>query len=346
MLRIFCWITLVISAILIGDTLLGAQSRRVAPVQGRAARLVLTEVLRLGSAFGGEDEFGRLVDVEFGGAGRIYLADDLKHQIVVFDSTGRFLRRTGRRGRGPGEFEAPWNIAVDSRDSVFVWDWKLDRVSVLSPDLVFVRSFPTPGRWALSGFEALPGGNLLVAAYEPGTPGTIHVLSRTGRLVRSIGPTPAPESLPEPLVRNLFGGAVDGSGPSVIYSNKSPYELSFLGLDGRMQRRCTGDPRWTTPPRDVVTITPSSHSIDWPAYVHSVAVLSLGGGFFLNQVADHRRRRMTVDVVDGGCALLERRTITSSNQVFVDRRGDRLVALETDEIPQVIVYRYRVVAGN
>src|ERR1700741_835610 len=307
-----------------GDVL--AQGRRIAPVSGRGARLVLTEVARLGSAFGGEDEFGRIAEVKFGSRGQVYVADDLKHEVAVFDSTGRFLRRTGRRGRGPGEFETPWNIAVDARDSVFVWDWKLNRVSVFSPDLVFVRTFPAPGSWSVSGFEALPDGNLLVAAYQPGTVGTIHLLSRSGRVLRSFGPQPNPGSIPEPVARNVFGGAIDWSGSAVVYSNKSPYALDFLDLSGRRRRSCVGDPRWTTAPAEVVRTTPDGgFSLDWPAYVHSVAVHSLGGGYFLNQIADHQRRRVTLDVVDGSCALLERRILPSSSQVFADRRGDRLL---------------------
>ncbi|HEV3049083.1 MAG TPA: 6-bladed beta-propeller, partial [Longimicrobium sp.] len=157
--------------------------------QRPAARLVLTEVLRLGSESGADDAFGRVMDVELGASGRIYVADDLNWRISVFDGSGRLLRRVGRRGPGPGEFERPWYLAVDRLDSLFVWDGALARISVFGPDFRFARSFEAPGRWVVSGFSVRADGTLLVGAFAPGTVGSIHVLSRQGRVLRSFGPS-------------------------------------------------------------------------------------------------------------------------------------------------------------
>lgn len=318
------------------------QARRVAPVRGQQARLVLTEVLRIGSAFGGNDEFGRIADVKFGRGGRIYVVDDLKHQVSVFDSTGRFIRRAGKQGSGPGEFQQPWDIAIDSRDSVFVWDWRQARFSVLSPDLRFVRSFGAPDRWLINGFEVLPDGTLLIAAYSPNAQGTIHQLSRTGRVMRSFGPRPNRGTVPDMAVRSVLGGFVDLSGSTLAYTSKSPYEVHFLGLDGRVRARCTGDPRWTSRPESVVTTTGTNTSLNWPAYVHSSRILDLGGGTYLNVISDLGRKRQTLDLLRSDCTLLERRTVDRF-VTFADRRGNRLVAyLEEDDYPQVVVYGYRV----
>jgi 6-bladed beta-propeller len=106
-----------------------AQPEGVVRAQRPGAQLVLTEVLRLGSERGADDAFGRVMDVELAASGRIYVADDLNWRVSIFDRSGRLLRRLGRRGQGPGEFERPWYLAVDRFDSLFVWDGALARIS-------------------------------------------------------------------------------------------------------------------------------------------------------------------------------------------------------------------------
>ena len=69
----------------------------------------LTEDLRIGQAFGDSpdapDLFGQPIAVATDDANNIYVADHQSSDIRVFDSAGNFVRRIGRRGRGPGEFQ-------------------------------------------------------------------------------------------------------------------------------------------------------------------------------------------------------------------------------------------------
>ena len=101
--------------------------RRIRPVSttGRpasAGNLVLEEVFALGSQQGEHDAFGRVINIAVDRRGRIFVADDTQHHIKVFAPDGTFEATTGRQGQGPGEFSAPWNVAVDRADSIFVWD--------------------------------------------------------------------------------------------------------------------------------------------------------------------------------------------------------------------------------
>lgn len=76
---------------------------------------------------------------------RIYVADTLAHQIVVYNYSGRELFRFGARGTGAGQFNFPTDLAVGSDGRVFVTDSMNARVQIFMPDGKHVRSFGQPG---------------------------------------------------------------------------------------------------------------------------------------------------------------------------------------------------------
>lgn len=51
--------------------------------------------------------------------GNIYLGDLKLHQVFVFDSQGKFIRKVGRPGEGPGDFFLP-AVIMTSNDSIIV----------------------------------------------------------------------------------------------------------------------------------------------------------------------------------------------------------------------------------
>jgi hypothetical protein len=66
------------------------------------------------------------------------------NRIVKFDKNGKFLKTWGKKGTGPGEFDVPHAIAIDSKGRVFVADRNNNRL----PDL-------RPGRQVPGGVEAV-----------------------------------------------------------------------------------------------------------------------------------------------------------------------------------------------
>jgi 6-bladed beta-propeller len=315
-------------------------ARVISAPQAARARLHLTEVYRVGSLSGRNDAFGRVMDATLDHAGRLLVADDQNHRVVVFGRHGEFVGTLGRHGSGPGEMQSPWLVAVDARDSIFVWDNTLARVSVFGPDLRFRRSFGVPPQWLINGLRFLPDGRLVVAAYGRNEPGGLHVLSRTGRLQRTFGPRPAQRDLAG-FEASLLGGNLDVVGHTIVYSVKSPYELWFFDLDGRTRGRCAGQPGWTTAPQDVVRSTDASVSLEWKKYVHSEGVVALTEALVLNQVLDPVHDRAQLDLVTADCRLL-RRTTTDVPLNVTSGVGTRLVAVRNLEFPEVVVYERRI----
>lgn len=307
------------------------------------ARLQLEQELVLGG-MDGPAAFGRIMDVKLGRRGKVYVADDRRPGVLVFDRGGRLVGSVGREGRGPGEFQAPWRIALDANDSLFVWDVGLRRVSVFGPDLAHARDFRVPPHWVVNSMAFLPDGSLLVAAYGPGEAGVLHVLDRRGALRSTFGPRPPPGDFAG-FEASLLGGYAAVDGARIVYSNKSPYEVSVLDrASGRLLSRCTGNPAWTTPPSSVVRQTPQAAALEMNRYVHSAGVFPLGDGRYLNVLFDPVQNRATVDLLTDRC-VLERRTTLPGNLVFSDLAAGRLAASRELDYPEVVIYRVRVVGA-
>jgi hypothetical protein len=61
--------------------------------------------------------------------GEIAVVNRSSYELRVFDTSGRFIAAFGRRGSGPGEFQAVSWIGR-SQDSLFLFDWRHARVSL------------------------------------------------------------------------------------------------------------------------------------------------------------------------------------------------------------------------
>jgi hypothetical protein len=81
-----------------------------------------TAGLTLGSLEGANDQLAAPSGIAADARGRIFVADEDNHTIVVFDSTGRYLFNIGREGSGPGELKGPCCLAMDSAGNLWVRD--------------------------------------------------------------------------------------------------------------------------------------------------------------------------------------------------------------------------------
>jgi sugar lactone lactonase YvrE len=56
-------------------------------------------------------------------------------RLAKFDKTGKFIKETGKRGSGPGEFLQPHALAWDSKGRLFVADRSNNRIQIYDQDL-------------------------------------------------------------------------------------------------------------------------------------------------------------------------------------------------------------------
>ncbi len=116
-----------------------------------------------------EEEFTYILDALRLDNGIIAVVNRGTHGIRFFDAKGRYLRTSGRRGRGPGEYTNIAAIALLPGDSLLVQDWSTSRVSVLDARGDYIRSFrlgPAPRRPRAALVGQFTDGTLLGAGSD------------------------------------------------------------------------------------------------------------------------------------------------------------------------------------
>ena len=63
------------------------------------------------------------------------------NRILKFDETGKFIKEWGKTGTGPGEFNQPHALAIDSRNRLVVGDRGNNRIQVFDLDGKFLEEF-------------------------------------------------------------------------------------------------------------------------------------------------------------------------------------------------------------
>jgi hypothetical protein len=191
--------------------------------------------------------------------GRIVVANSASGEIRFFDSSGRYLKSTGGKGSGPGEFEDIFFLERTVGDSLIAYDWRNRRLSVFSPDGEFARSFEFTVLTTSGGFpiltQAFPDGDLLLAtdmflASGEAVEGAkrdsamYYVFGPTGELDTTLGAFPGGESYETTDGENWVGGglvfgrfgyaAVSGNG--FYYGSSDRWEVEYRAKNGRLQR--------------------------------------------------------------------------------------------------------------
>lgn len=111
---------------------------------------VLLALGKAGVAGADHDTFNAPTDVVIGPSGGIFVTDGhgagTNARLVKFDKNGKYITEWGTRGAGPGQFEAPHALAIDSRGRLFVADRPNSRIEIFDQDGKFLMEWKQFGR--------------------------------------------------------------------------------------------------------------------------------------------------------------------------------------------------------
>jgi sugar lactone lactonase YvrE len=122
--------------------------------------------------------FDEPTDVLVGPTGEIFVTEGHvggttgNDRVSKFSKDGTFIKSWGRKGSGPGEFNSPHTIAIDSRGRLFVGDRSNNRIQIFDQDGKYLDTWLQWGR--PSGILILKNDTMYVADSEswgPDQPG-------------------------------------------------------------------------------------------------------------------------------------------------------------------------------
>jgi hypothetical protein len=170
-------------------------------------------LVMLGTEDGAGTLNGKPMSVNVDSRGRYWVFEELEPP-TVFSATGGVSQTVGRKGRGPGEFQAA-NNGIVVGDSMLVFDWMERRATMVGPDLKSARTIPTG--YGVSEVLVLAWPTLLVtASHREGSDppnSSMHRFSLAGpdmQILGSFGPRGTGGSMGNVDVQQLIGRASDG----------------------------------------------------------------------------------------------------------------------------------------
>jgi sugar lactone lactonase YvrE len=98
-----------------------------------------------------KDLFNEPSDIAIAPNGDLYVADghiaaESNRRILHLTKDGKFIEQWGVPGTGPGQFDDPHSLALDSAGRVFVGDRSNNRVQIFSPHGTFITEWRQFGR--------------------------------------------------------------------------------------------------------------------------------------------------------------------------------------------------------
>lgn len=210
----------------------GAQDRVELAATDRTLTVRIDTLYRLGGASAqGWQQFERIRAVDFDGRGLLYLFDQGQSTVRVVDGEGRLVRSVGGEGDGPGEFSAPYAMAVGRDGTVAVSDLGRRSVALFAPDGAYLDDVRLDGSLGAAPAAALDGRGNAIGLPPLLWSGRVGSSSFTAGIRTAEGIEEGPEGLP--IVRMpLDGGDADvlarGWIPPREGADGSLFETAFL----------------------------------------------------------------------------------------------------------------------
>ena len=219
-------------------------------VKGEPSTFSLTEEFRIDTEKEDIAEMG-MADIgafDIDGEGRIYILSGKNKESAVFefDKEGNFIHSFGSLGQGPGEFQSPTYLGIDSRGMLNITDFGKRKLITFDPGgnfereisfdnrMIFIHPLENGKHLMFYQIFFLPGGD--DASQAP-----LSLWTPEFKEVKVLGILTIPNYSKHKKRKGtppLFCWSV--SGENIFFGNKeSAYEISVFDLEGKIIRKIT-----------------------------------------------------------------------------------------------------------
>src|SRR5262249_40061302 len=191
---------------------------------------------KAGVAGDGPDAFNPPSDILVAPNGDIFVADghdaSTNARILKFSRDGKFIKAWGKLGTGPGEFNCPHSLAMDSMGRLFVADRLNNRIQIFDQDGKFLaewRQFGRPSGVFIDRNDILYSADTQSdEQVNPGFTRGIRIGSAKDGKVTALITDPDPDGIGEGVAAdvdgNIFGALTAGRAPGKKTPSKTAGE--------------------------------------------------------------------------------------------------------------------------
>lgn len=297
--------------------------------------------------------FSRVSSLTVDREGRLYVVDSKEANLIVFDQNGRFLRRIGQKGQGPGEFIFPFRVILTPGELLMVEDISNRRFSFFSVDGEYKGSLNNAQEMILDPKMDSEGNIIgLKVVREESNPR--YELRRydpeLSKCLNAYGSSPLPGNPSvgfNPLIALIsFDLTPDDK---VVFGYPEEYEIRIYGLEGQLQRKIFREYDPVKVPEKVKAEhrrkAPPNYKLIFPEYypAYKHLVVDDKGWIFVCTWEQPREGEFYFDVFDPEGRYIARFALRTD--LIVVRRG-RLYSLTSNDEGFQIIKCYQILWGS
>ncbi len=221
--------------------------KKPTPPEGTLSKMALKEEFSIGEGEFDEDMFAELTSLDVDSDGNIYILDRKDKKVKIFDSTGKFVKKFGQEGQGPGEFYLPLSLQVTYSNELVIGDAANQRLMFFSLEGELLREISAAAKKALG--LALPlidsQGNIVGQQIVTAESQLLREVRKydselnTLFTIASIDNTNMIQGKINPFQVILFYQL--GKENSIYLSNPDEYEIKVLTTEGKLVKRILKD---------------------------------------------------------------------------------------------------------
>ncbi len=221
--------------------------KKLTPPEGTLSKMTLKEEFSIGEGEFDEDMFAELTSLDVDSDGNIYILDRKDKKVKIFDSTGKFVKKFGQEGQGPGEFYLPLSLQVTYSNELVIGDAANQRLMFFSLEGELLREISAAAKKALG--LALPiidtQGNIVGQQIVTAESQLLREVRKydselnTLFTIASIDNTNMIQGKINPFQVILFYQL--GKDNSIYLSNPDEYEIKVLTAEGKLMKRILKD---------------------------------------------------------------------------------------------------------
>jgi hypothetical protein len=220
--------------------------KKPAPPEGVKSKMILKEELSIGEGEFDEDMFAELTSLDVDSDGNIYILDRKDKKVKIFDSAGKFVKKFGEEGQGPGEMYVPVSLQVTRNNEIVIGDAGNQRLAFFSLEGEFLREMSTAAKATALALPMIDSQGNIIGQ---------QLVTSENQLLREVRKYDSEMNTLFTIASidntNLIQGKINpfqvvifyqlGKEDTIYISNPDEYEVKVINADGKLMKRILKD---------------------------------------------------------------------------------------------------------